>query len=237
MTAPVTTESTATGPAGWRPVRSGPAGTGSGSFVTTEAELDAIYGEPVPAAVLKEVPVITADYRAFIEASPFVLLATAGADGDGLDCSPRGDPAGFVRVLDERTLAIPDRRGNNRVDSLRNIVRDGRVGLLFLVPGVGETLRVNGRAVLSTDAELRATFAVGEKGDKLPATVILITVDSVYIQCPKALVRSKLWDPDTRIERSALPSMGQILTNITEGNFDGTAFDAAYPERLKQTIY
>lgn len=142
-----------------------------------------------------------------------------------------------MRVLDERTLAIPDRRGNNRVDSLRNIVRDGRVGLLFLVPGVGETLRVNGRAVLSTDHDLRASFGAGESRDKLPATVILITVDSVYIQCPKALVRSKLWDPETRVERSALPSMGQILTNITEGNFDGAAFDAAYPDRLKQTIY
>ncbi|MFN0028582.1 MAG: pyridoxamine 5'-phosphate oxidase family protein [Acidimicrobiales bacterium] len=207
------------------------------SIVSQEAQLDAIYGEPVPAAVLKEVPIVTAEYRAFIEASPFVVLATAGPNGDGLDCSPRGDPAGFVRVLDERTLAIPDRRGNNRVDSLRNIVRDGRVGLLFLVPGVGETLRVNGRAVLSADPDLRASFAAGEQRDKVPATVIVITVESVYIQCPKALVRSKLWDPATQIERSALPSMGEILHTISEGNFDGTAFDAAYPERLRQTIY
>jgi PPOX class probable FMN-dependent enzyme len=206
-----------------------------GSVITSEVELDALYGDPVPAAIIKELPVISEDYRLFIEASPFVVLATAGPDG--LDCSPRGDAAGFVRVLDERTLLIPDRRGNNRVDSLRNIVRDPRVGLLFLIPGIGETLRVNGRAVLRTDEGLRRSFAAGEQGDKLPACVIVVTVDAVYTQCPKALVRSKLWDPATQIPRSALPTVGQMLQRITNGDFDGQAYDAAYPERLKQTLY
>ncbi|MEZ5262690.1 MAG: pyridoxamine 5'-phosphate oxidase family protein [Acidimicrobiales bacterium] len=204
-------------------------------LITSEAELDELYGEPVPAAVLKELPCISEDYRRFIDAAPFVVLATAGPEG--LDCSPRGDPAGFVRVLDERTRAIPDRRGNNRVDSLRNIVRDPRVALLFLIPGIGETLRVNGRAVLSRDAALCASFAMGERGDKVPTCVIVISVDTVYTQCPKALVRSKLWDPATQVPRSSLPSMGQILQGISDGAFDGAGYDAAYPERLRQTIY
>ncbi len=206
-----------------------------GPRITSEAELDEIYGEPVPAAVIKELTFISEDYRRFIEASPFVLLATAGPEG--LDCSPRGDPAGFVRVLDERTVAIPDRRGNNRVDSLRNIVRDPRVALLFLVPGVGETMRINGRAVLSLDEELRHSFAMGDQGDKVPACVIVVEVERVYPQCQKALVRSKLWDPATQVPREALPSVGQMLQRITNGEFDGQAYDAAYPERLRQTIY
>lgn len=204
------------------------------STIGSEAELDAIYGEPVPAAVIKELTFISEDYRRFIDASPFVLLATAGPEG--LDCSPRGDPAGFVRVADERTLLIPDRRGNNRVDSLRNIVRDPRVALLFLIPGVGETLRVNGRAVLSTDEELRRSFAMGIDGDKVPACVIVVDVEAVYTQCQKALVRSKLWDPSVQVPRSSLPTMGQILQRISDG-FDGEGYDAAYPERLRQTLY
>lgn len=205
------------------------------TLITSEAELDALYGEPVPAAVLKELPVISEDYRRFIDASPFVLLATVGPEG--LDCSPRGDPAGFARVLDERTLLIPDRRGNNRVDSLRNIVRDPRVALLFLIPGISETLRVNGRAVLSREEALCRSFAVGERNDKVPTCVIVVTVDAVYTQCPKALVRAKLWDPATQVDRSTLPSMGEILQRISAGAFDGAAYDAAYPERLRQTIY
>jgi hypothetical protein len=151
-----------------------------------------------------------------------------------MDCSPRGDPKGFVRVVDPHTLMIPDRRGNNRVDSLRNIVRDPRVALLFLIPGVGETMRVNGRAVLSTDRALRESFTIQ---GKTPACVIVVTAERVYPQCRKALVRSKLWDPATQIERSALPSLGEILESLSQGTFDGKAYDAAYPERLKQTIY
>jgi PPOX class probable FMN-dependent enzyme len=201
-------------------------------IITTEAELDALYGEPVPAAKLKEIDYISDHYRQFIEASPFVILATCGPEG--LDCSPRGDPKGFVRVIDRHTLAIPDRRGNNRVDSLRNIVRDPRVALLFLIPGIGETMRVNGRAVLSTDRALRESFAME---GKVPACVIVVTAERVYPQCQKALVRSKLWDPAMRMPRSALPTVGEMLQALSENTFDGKAYDAAYPERLKQTIY
>ncbi|MFN8017727.1 MAG: pyridoxamine 5'-phosphate oxidase family protein [Acidimicrobiales bacterium] len=205
-------------------------------LITTVEELAQLYGEPVPTAIAKELPALTEDYRAWIDASPFMLLASVGPEG--LDCSPRGDPPGFVRVVDERTLQIPDRRGNNRTDSLRNIVGDPRVALLFLVPGVGEALRVNGRAVLRRDPELCASFAMG---DKVPRCVVEVTVDAVYTQCQKALVRSKLWDPSQHVDRLTLPTMGQIMERITDGALDGAAYDAAYdaayPERLRQTIY
>lgn len=202
------------------------------SIVRTLDELEALYDVPVPTSVTKELDHLLPEHRAYVEASPFVLLATNGPGG--LDCSPRGDPAGFVRVDDERTLLLPDRRGNNRLDSLRNIVVDPRVGLLFLVPGVNVTLRVNGTAVLSTDEELRAGFAMG---GKVPATVIVVTTTAVYTQCPKALIRSKLWDPSLHRDASELPSVGQIMERITAGEIDGAALDAAYPERVRQTIY
>lgn len=200
--------------------------------VRTIDELEALYGEPVPTSITKELDHLLPEHRAYVEASPFVLLATAGADG--LDCSPRGDPASFVEVADERTLLLPDRRGNNRLDSLRNIVLNPQVALLFLVPGVNVTLRVNGTAVLSTDDELRGRFAMG---DKVPATVIVVTTTAVYTQCPKALVRSALWDPTKHRDAASLPSVGQIMERITGGEIDGAALDAAYPERLRQTIY
>jgi len=205
--------------------------TTSADRITSIEQLDEIYGTPVPTSVLKEQQHIIEPYRRFIETSPFVVLATSGPEG--LDCSPRGDPAGFVRVVDDHTVMIPDRRGNNRVDSLRNIVRDPRVALLFLVPGVGETMRINGRAVLSLDLELRESFAMA---DKVPACVIVVTVETIYPQCQKALVRSKLWDADTQVPRSALPTVGQMMQTIDAG-FDGPAYDAAYPERLRTTIY
>ena len=200
--------------------------------ITSEAELDALYGQSPPAAILKEIDHISDHYRAFIEASPFMILATSGPEG--LDCSPRGDPKGFVRVIDRKTLVIPDRRGNNRIDSLRNIVRDPRVALLFLIPGVGETMRVNGTARLSTDPELCESFTMQGKA---PASVIVVTAEKVYPQCPKALVRSKLWDPAQHIARSELPSMGTMIEAVSKGGLDGKSYDAAYPERLKQTIY
>jgi uncharacterized protein len=200
--------------------------------VTTLAALDAIYGEPVPAAVLKELDHVSDHYRAFIDASPFMILATVGAEG--LDCSPRGDPKGFVRVADPKTLLIPDRRGNNRIDSLRNIVRDPRVALLFLVPGVGETMRVNGTARISTEPELLASF---EMEGKLPRSVIVVTAERVYPQCQKALVRSRLWAAETQVPRSSLPTVGEMLSAISRGAFDGDAYDKAYPERLRQTTY
>ena len=202
------------------------------AIITTLAELEALYDTPAATSLAKEVDHVTDLHRAYIDASPFVVVATSGPGG--LDCSPRGDPAGFVRVADERTLLLPDRRGNNRLDTLRNLVADPRIALLFLVPGIGVTLRVNGTAVLSTDDDLRAGFAMG---DKLPATVIVVTTTSVYTQCPKALIRSKLWDPAQHRDASELPSVGQIMEAITAGEIDGTEYDAAYPERLRTTIY
>ena len=202
------------------------------STIRTLDELEALYSAPVPTAVTKEIDYLTQLHCAYIEASPFVLVATSGLDG--LDCSPRGDPPGFVRIVDERTLMMPDRRGNNRLDTLRNLVVDPRIGLLFLVPGVGVTLRVNGTAEISTDVELRESFAMGEK---VPTTVIVITTTSVYTQCPKALMRSHLWDPARHRDPSELPSVGDIMEVITSGVFDGKAYDDAYPERLRQTIY
>jgi PPOX class probable FMN-dependent enzyme len=202
------------------------------TIVRSIADLEALYGEPVPSSLTKEVDHLTDLQAEYVRASPFVLVATSGPDG--LDCSPRGDPAGFVRVVDERTLMMPDRRGNNRLDTLRNLVVDSRIGLLFLVPGTGVTLRVNGSAVLTTDLALRQTFAMG---DKLPATVIVVTIESVYTQCPKALIRSQLWDPEHFRDAGELPTVGQINAAITAGEFDGAAYDAAYPQRVRDTIY
>ena len=202
--------------------------------ITTIEQLEAIYGPKATdgPAVIKELDHISAHYRRFIEVSPFVVLATAGPEG--LDCSPRGDPAGFVRVVDTKTVMIPDRRGNNRIDSLRNIVRDGRVALLFLIPGIGGTLRINGRAELSTDPALCASFTME---GKLPRCVIVVTAERVYTQCPKALVRSDLWNPERHVPKSALPTGGEIMQALSQGRIDREQYDAAYPARLKETIY
>jgi len=200
--------------------------------IRTLEELGALYDAPVPTSITKEIDHLTQLHCAYIEASPFVLVATSGPGG--LDCSPRGDPPGFVRVRDERTLLMPDRRGNNRLDTLRNLVVDPRIGLLFLVPGIGVTLRVNGTAELSTDLELRESFAME---GKLPTTVIVVSTTAVYTQCPKALIRSHLWDPSRHRDASELPSVGDIMAVITAGAFDGKAYDDAYPERIRQTIY
>ena len=201
-------------------------------IIRDEAGLEAIYGEVSPGAIAKEIDYIHPHYRAMIEASPFLVLATVGPEG--LDCSPRGDPAGFVRVPDDKTLLIPDRRGNNRIDSLRNIVRDSRVALLFLIPGVGETLRVNGQASISVAPELIEQFPF--RGT-LPRSVIVVRAERIYFQCPKALVRSELWNPDKHISRKALPSTGTILAEVSAGLVGGEEYDRAYPERLRTTIY
>jgi PPOX class probable FMN-dependent enzyme len=200
-------------------------------LVTDMAELEAIYHPVNPTSLLKEIDHISDDYRKHIEASPFLVLATVGPEG--LDCSPRGDPAGFVQVPDSRTLLIPDRRGNNRVDSLRNILRDPRVALLFMTPGVGTTMRVNGRAAISTDPALRARFVMQGKE---PATVIVVTAERVYPQCQKAIARSRLWHPDSHRSPDSLPSIGQMMQRLDAG-FDGATYDANYPERMRQTIY
>ncbi len=199
--------------------------------INTVAELEALYGPVNPNALIKEIDYISDHYRSFIEKSPFALMATVAEEG--LDCSPRGDPPGFVRVIDEKTVVLPDRRGNNRLDTLKNIVRDPRISLLFLIPGVGETLRINGTAQLSTEPELCASFTMQGKA---PKCVVVVTVKSIYFQCQKALVRSKLWDPSVQIERTELPSTGSMLQALAKG-FDGKAYDDEYPERLKKTIY
>jgi uncharacterized protein len=199
--------------------------------IRTIADLEALYEAANPNSLLKEIDHINEPCARFIAASPFVVMSTSGPEG--LDCSPRGDPAGFVRVVDPKTLLIPDRRGNNRLDSLRNIVRDPRIALLFMIPGSGLTLRVNGRAVLITDQALRDTFAM--RGNA-PTCLIKVTVETVYPQCPKAVVRSRLWEPVDASGRPELPSMGEMLQAV-DASFDGKTYDAAYPARLKETIY
>jgi PPOX class probable FMN-dependent enzyme len=200
--------------------------------MTTTAELEGMYAQPMETSLLKELDHIGPHYRALIESSPFVALATSGPEG--LDCSPRGDAPGFVRIADEKTLMIPDRRGNNRIDSLRNIVRDPRVALLFLIPGVSETMRVNGRAAISTDPELLESFKVDGKA---PRCVIVVTVERAYFQCAKAIVRSKLWDPATRVERAKLPTTGAMVAALTRGKVDAETYDREAPARIKAQLY
>lgn len=200
--------------------------------VKSVKELEALYGPPVPRSLTKELDHLSDHYRAFVEAAPFVVVATSGPEG--LDCSPRGDPPGFVRVHDDRTVLMPDRRGNNRLDTLRNIVRDPRISLLFLIPGVGETLRINGRASINIDPGLCATFEIE---GKTPRSVLEITVERVYFQCQKALARSKLWSADAQVPRSALPTAGDMLQAISEEPFDGKAYDEGYPDHMKKTTY
>jgi len=200
--------------------------------VTTAEQLESLYGEIPRKSIVKEIDYISDHYRAFIEKSPFVVIGTSGPHG--VDCSPRGDPPGFVRVQDEKTLMVPDRRGNNRVDSMHNLVHDPRISLLFLIPGVGETLRVSGRAAIVTDPELCASFKMQ---GKIPASVLIVTAERVYYQCQKALVRSRLWSTEAQIERSELPSPGQILEALSNKEIDGAEFDRTYPEHLKESIY
>jgi PPOX class probable FMN-dependent enzyme len=202
------------------------------TIIATIGELEAIYGQPNEASTVKVADRITPQYRVLIDKSPFAALATCGPEG--LDCSPRGDLPGFVRVYDETTLMMPDRRGNNRVDSLRNIVRDPRIALLFLIPGSGSTLRVNGRARVSADADLLASFKVDGKA---PRTVIVMTVDEIYFQCARAIVRSDLWNPDRRVDPKSLPTPGQILAEMSENRVGGEDYDRAWPERARQTMW
>jgi PPOX class probable FMN-dependent enzyme len=202
------------------------------SIVTTVEELEAIYGQTNDASTVKVADRVTPLYRILIETSPFAALATSGPEG--LDCSPRGDLPGFVRIHDEKTLMMPDRRGNNRIDSLRNIVRDPRIALLFLIPGSGNTLRINGRAQISTDQDLRNSFAVNEKP---PRSVIVMAVDEMYFQCARAIVRSDLWNPDKRVDPKSLPTPGQILAEMSDNKVGGEEYDRAWPERARQTMW
>ncbi len=202
-------------------------------LVDTIEALEAIYHDaPTPASTVKELDHISPHYAALIAASPFVALATCGPEG--LDCSPRGDAGRVVRMLDSRTLVMPDRRGNNRIDSLRNIVRDPRVALLFLIPGSGTTFRVNGRAQLSVDRDLLASLAVDGKP---PRTAILITVETAYFQCARAVVRSALWDPARHVDPASLPTPGAILAAISAGEVGGSAYDEEWPTRAAATLW
>ena len=202
------------------------------ALITSEADLLALYGEVGEASIVKEVDHVHPIYRPFIEAAPFCVLATAGPGG--LDASPRGDGPGFVVVEDAKTLLMPDRRGNNRIDSLRNVIADPRVALLFLIPGIGETIRVNGRAGLSVDPELKARFAVDGKE---PRSVLVVQVERVYFQCSRAVVRAELWNPASQVARSSLPSAGAILAALSAARVGGDEYDRALPERVKATLY
>ena len=198
-------------------------------MITSIEQLEVLY--PAREGMDRKVTArITPRQRRYVEESPFVVVATVGPEG--VDCSPRGDPAGFVRFVDSTTVMMPDRRGNNRVDTLRNIVRDGRIALLFFVPGIDVTLRINGTARLRTDDVLRSSFAVD---DRVPASVIEVSVAEVYTQCPKALVRSSLWQAEHRTHET-VPTVGEVMAEIVEG-FDGAAYDRDYPERLAETLY
>ncbi|MEM7068050.1 MAG: pyridoxamine 5'-phosphate oxidase family protein [Pseudomonadota bacterium] len=200
--------------------------------VSTVEELEAIYGKPGKTSLVKEVPEIIPQYREFIEASPFCSLATCGPEG--LDCSPRGDVPGFVRVHNERTLMMPDRRGNNRVDSLKNIVRDPRVGLCFLIPGSKNALRVNGEAHLSVTPEIKASFAIDGKE---PRSVIVIRTQAVYFQCGRAIVRSGLWDTNSQIDPKSLPTPGEVLAELSKGEVGGPDYDAEWEGRANKTLW
>lgn len=196
------------------------------------AALEALYGTANLASTAKVADRVTPHYRQLIEASPFLVLATVGPEG--LDASPRGDAHGLVRIEDERTLLLPDRRGNNRVDSLRNIVRDPRVGLLFLIPGSGTTLRVNGRAHLSVDPALLASFAVDGAA---PRSVIVIGVEEIYFQCARAVIRAGLWDAARQAAPGSLPTPGQILATLSDGATGGEAYDREWPARAAKTMW
>ena len=203
--------------------------------ITTLEELERIYGGAGAvgeASTAKVADHVTPDYRRFIEAAPFLALATSGPEG--LDCSPRGDRPGFVRVAEPRMLLLPDRRGNNRIDCLRNIVRDPRVGLMFLIPGIGNAMRVNGLAEIDDDGALLASFAVDGKA---PRSVLRVAVREVYFQCARALIRARLWHADARVDPATLPTPGQILAGMSQGRVGGAAYDGAWEERARQTMW
>lgn len=200
---------------------------GVSGHVVTEEQLREAIGTPTQLIAAKVADRLNDLTRQFIERSPFVCIATADPDG-GLDVSPRGDPAGFVRILDDRTLLVPERPGNRIADSLTNLLVDSRIALLFLIPGVGDTFRVNGRGVIVDDPELLAASAVA---GKLPLLGILVSIEEAYTQCPKALIRSELWNPERHIDRSELPSPGAIMRAVADPQLDADSYDRERAER------
>ena len=201
-------------------------------MIETVEELEAIYGQPGKASMAKETNVIIPQYRALIEASPFVALASVGPEG--LDCTPRGDRPGFVRVDDEKTLMMPDRRGNNRIDTLKNIIRDPRVALLFVIPGSLTTFRVNGSACVSVDEDLLKSFA---EGGKAPRSVIVIKVEAAYFQCGRAIIRSQMWDATSHVDPDSLPSAGEMIAATTGGEAGGEDYDVTWNARAEKTLW
>ena len=201
------------------------------TVVTSVEQLNALYGEPGEASIVKVTDHLLPEYRRMIEASPFLTLATVGPEG--LDCSPRGDAGAVIHIEDAQTLMLPDWRGNNRVDSLANIVRDPRVALLFLIPGSNTTMRVNGRAVLRIDEELTQRFTMDGRH---PRSVIVITIEEVYSQCARAVLRADLWNPEKFADTTCLPTVGQMLASAKKG-FDGEAYDRDWPGRAAKTMW
>ncbi|MBW3098017.1 pyridoxamine 5'-phosphate oxidase family protein [Pseudohoeflea coraliihabitans] len=199
--------------------------------ITSIAALERLYPAAGGAALTKVVPQLTPAYRTHIAAAPFVALATAGPGG--LDCSPRGDRGSVVTIADDRTLLIADRPGNNRLDSLRNIVHDDRIGLLFLTPGLDMTVRVNGSATLSVAPHLLDRLAID---GKRPRLVIVVSIHEVYAQCSRALLRARMWEPEGRVDADSLPKMGEILREI-EASFDAEEFDREWPQRARQALW
>lgn len=198
--------------------------------INTLAELEALYGTPAEASLIKVAKRLTPGYRAWINRSRFCLLSTVGPDGT--DCSPRGDEGPVVHELDPGTLALPDWHGNNRIDSLRNILADDRVSLTFMITGSSNVVRVNGRAVLSADQALLARY---ERDGKLPRSVTVISIQEIYFQCARALLRSALWSGDDQSQ--GLPTAGDLLTEMTKGSFDGASYDQAWPERAAKSMW
>ena len=195
--------------------------------ITNDADLRAIIGSPNDVVVSKISDRLNDLTRQFIERSPFVCVATKMPNG-GIDVSPRGDPPGFVRILGERELLIPERPGNRIADTLTNLLADPSIGLIFLIPGVGDSFRVNGRGAITDDQELLAPSAVD---GSVPKLGILVSVDEAYTQCSKALIRSDLWNPERHVDRSDLPSSGEILRSLNDANFDAEEYDRARAER------
>jgi PPOX class probable FMN-dependent enzyme len=201
------------------------------SIITSVEELKAIYEGVSEASIAKVTKVLTPEYRRMIETSPFMALATVGPEG--LDCSPRGDLGGVVRIRDDATLLLPDWRGNNRIDSLLNIVRDPRVALMFLVPGSNTAMRINGRAVISAEPELLKSF---EMDGRHPRSVTVITIHEVYFQCARALMRAELWNPERFVDPKSLPTPGNLL-KAAKADFDQETYDREWSARAARTMW
>jgi PPOX class probable FMN-dependent enzyme len=201
-------------------------------FVANIAELEKHYGQPKPPALAKEIDYVHEIYQPFIEKAPFVALATVS--DEGIDCSPRGDFPGFVRIADPKTLMMPDRKGNDRIDSLRNIVKDPRCSFMFMIPGSNTVLRVNGRAKISVNEELRRSFEVEKSA---PRSVIVLSVDKIYFQCARALMRSEFWSQEAQIDPKSLPTPGTILSVLSDAKVGGEPYDKAWPERAKNSMW